>query len=88
MRGDPGRRHVRAPGEAVGEEGDLPVGELLGQVLQLVADVQVDVVQLDLDEPPEGHAGRGVRDAVAQLDRAGPVGGHRARGLEAGRALA
>ena len=74
-RHDPRRRDVRAAGEALGEEGDLPVGELLGQILQLVADAQVDMVQLDLDERRKGTRAAAsvmpLRSSTVRLQSAG-----------------
>ncbi|GAA3068890.1 hypothetical protein GCM10020000_61670 [Streptomyces olivoverticillatus] len=68
------RREAVVAREAVREELDLAGGEFGREVLQLVADAQVDVVELDLDQAAEGDAGGAVGDAVAQGDRAGPVG--------------
>ncbi|CAO0831671.1 hypothetical protein SMICM17S_10609 [Streptomyces microflavus] len=84
--GQGGGGDLRVAGEAVGEEDDLPLREPLRQVLQLVADVQVDVVDLQLDQPAERDPGRGVRHAVAQGDRTGPVGRFGRHRVEAARA--
>ncbi len=73
------------PGEALGQEVDLPGRELVRQVFQLVADAQVDVVHLDLGAAAEGDPGGGVRHAVTQLDGARPVGRGRRGVREAGR---